>query len=189
MALTKVERIALENEAREVYEAYQRRKGEIERIIRERVEREIAAEQGNALVELSRKMHEFYRQGLPKQAIRVATKKYGNNAEFLKIWNAHQPDDDFSLAPGRGKNMTHEWVANDSEFGYALIIKRDRAGNEIPEAVFENLEVQGDNIVVWSDLNNHPEHKEIGEKHFSGGWNLYKFATEQANAHREEINK
>lgn len=109
MALSKTEKTILESEARAVYEAYQVKKGQIEQVIRSRVAQEVAAEQGDALRELSRTMHDFHRKGLPKSALRVATKKYGNNDEFLKIWNAYEPDEPFTLAVGRQSIPVFEW--------------------------------------------------------------------------------
>lgn len=110
MAVNKTERVVLAGEVRDIYEAYQHRKGQIERIIREKIEREIAAEQGDALRDLSKALHEYHRKGLPKSALRVATKKYGNNEEFLKLWNAYTPEDTFTLAVGRSTAPVFEWV-------------------------------------------------------------------------------
>lgn len=109
VVINKTERIVLENEVRDLYEAYQHRKSQIERIIREKIEREIAAEQGDALRDLSKALHEYHRRGLPKSALRVATKKYGNNSEFLKLWNAYEPEDAFALAVGRQTTPVFEW--------------------------------------------------------------------------------
>lgn len=109
MTVSRAERVVLENEVRSIYEAYQHRKASIERVIREKVEREIAAEQGDALRDLSKALHDYYRRGLPKSALRVATKKYGNNDEFLKLWNAYQPEEEFSLAVGKTTLPVFEW--------------------------------------------------------------------------------
>lgn len=107
--INKTERIVLENEVRDLYEAYQHRKSQIERVIREKIEREIAAEQGDALRDLSKALHDYHRKGLPKSSLRVATKKYGNNDEFLKLWNAYEPEDTFNLAVGRQTTPVFEW--------------------------------------------------------------------------------
>ncbi len=125
MAVSKSERVVLENEVRSIYEAYQHRKASIERVIRERVEREIAAEQGDALRDLSKALHDYYRRGLPKSALRVATKKYGNNDEFLKLWNAYQPEDEFSMAVGRTTLPVFEWRDK------VLYIHRNPATSEV----------------------------------------------------------
>lgn len=108
--MNKTERVVLEGEVRDIYEAYQHRKGQIERVIREKIEREIAAEQGDALRDLSKALHEYHRKGVPKSALRVATKKYGNNDEFLKLWNAYTPEDTFALAVGRSATPIFEWT-------------------------------------------------------------------------------
>lgn len=112
MTINKSERIVLQNEVREIYEAYQDRKGQIERVIRDKIEREIAAEHGDALRDLSRALHEYHRKGLPKAALRVATKKYGNNDEFVKLWDAYTPEDQFTMAVGRSTTPVFEWRDN-----------------------------------------------------------------------------
>lgn len=110
MVINKTQRIAMQNEVREIYEAYMDRKDSIERIIRERLEREIVSEKGDALKDLSKTLHEYHRKGLPKAALRVATKKYGNNEEFRKLWEAYEPEDTFALAVGRKSIPIFEWV-------------------------------------------------------------------------------
>lgn len=101
MALSEVQKALLEAEVREAYETYQRVKARIANEVRVRVEREIAAQQGDALRDLAKTLHDYHRKGLPKSRLRVATKKYGNQDEFLKLWNAYTPDDTFTLQPGR----------------------------------------------------------------------------------------
>lgn len=101
MALSEVQKALLEAEVREAYETYQRVKARIANEVRVRVEREIAAQQGDALRDLAKTLHDYHRKGLPKSRLRVATKKYGNQDEFLKLWNAYTPDDAFTLQPGR----------------------------------------------------------------------------------------
>jgi len=112
MVINKTQRIIMQNEVRKIYEAYMTRKDSAERLIRERLEREILAEKGDALKELSKTLHEYHRKGLPKAALRVATKKYGNNEEFRKLWDAYEPEDTFALAVGRQSIPVFEWVDN-----------------------------------------------------------------------------
>lgn len=175
-------------------DAKKRIKSEVRRKYEARMAQEIAEASQDAEIEFARTLARVHAAGVSQALLRREVLR----TNVWSVWTywrdlANIEPERISTAAAKAANTKNasgvSWVADDSEFGYHLIISKDRKGKDIPEAVFETLEIQDDKIVIWSDLNNHPEHKEIGEKYFSGGWNLYKFATEQANAHREEINK
>ena len=77
-----------EQELRLAYDAYQARKKNIKDWIRQELEARASAELDAARRDISEKMHAAHAAGMPKTAIRRATRQYSNGPAFNALWNA-----------------------------------------------------------------------------------------------------
>jgi hypothetical protein len=144
MALTSAQRAVYIEEVQRAYDAYQDTKKAVESKVRAEVEKRIAVEHGSLLVDLSKMLHEYHRKGLSKAGLREATRKYGNGAEFAKLWDAYEPEDAFSLAVGRSASPTYEF----NELGH-LVWYKDKDGNNYPHPlVFSDYSTRRNEVYI-----------------------------------------
>lgn len=91
MGISTDKKLALEREVRKVYDAYQDRQRGLKDVIKERVERELVETMAAERLELSKLLHDVYAQGLSKAGLKRATRKYSNQHEWDKLWDAYTP--------------------------------------------------------------------------------------------------
>jgi len=101
-------------QAEAAYQVYQARLREAKAEIQARVE----AETQDDLVALAETLHTLHAQGLTKELLRRATKKYGKSDEFNAIWNATTPDEvvdlrkKASVEKTKVEEPTWKWVGD-----------------------------------------------------------------------------
>lgn len=81
----------------------------------------------------------------------------------------------------------YRWDETDTEFGWALVLTKDAAGELIePEAVITDIQEKDGKLDVWPGFDLRP----VWDKHWNkDGAKMKQYATEIANAHRKDIDK
>lgn len=174
-------------------EAKKRIKAEVRRKYEAQMNLEIAERSQDAEIEFARTLARVHASGVPQSVLRrdvLRTNVWGVwtywrdlaqiEPERVTISNAKEAT--------RLANAPYRWEKADTEFGWALVLTKDEAGNAIePEAVLTYIVEEGGNLVAWPDLS---LHRWVWEKHWNNNGSAMKaYASKLANAHRKEIDK
>lgn len=184
-------------ELRAAYRAYQSskrdKKEEIQEKYRTRMEDEIrAAVQAEkyAFASLLKDRKEFYDLRVTDIQDHVLRTRNWKVWEDIRDFADIEPEQiirENNREATRRANAPYRWEKADTEFGWALVLTKDAAGELIePEAVITDIKDEGGKLVAWPGLDLRP----VWEKHWNkDGAKMQSYATDIANAHRKDINK
>lgn len=105
MGVTSDQKVLLEREVRKAYDAFQDRQRGLKDVIKERIEKEHAAALESDRVALSKLLHDFYAKGLSKAALKRATRKYSNQYEWRKLWDAYTVENELPLTTATSRQV------------------------------------------------------------------------------------
>lgn len=171
MALSKVQREQMKLDMRKAYDSYQEKRRSMRDRIRLEIEKRVEEEEGIALEDLSKLLHDMHDKGLSWMDLRWATRSGGNSGHFNRLRSAFSPEGSTDLQAKANKERDQE----------------AKGWRWVDESTLE-VTVGGEKVVV-SDIRVMSEDKTYGGEEFVESWPEFEAPEEALTEHYPEIHQ
>lgn len=147
---TDIEKQVMEEDATQLCDEARDKLRRIKRMVLARLNEEVVMEQAELRRSVSKRLHELHAAGLPKAALRRATRAYGNSDVFNKNWwEPYTPETEVdlrvnTLKPVEAVKQDYRWVSAD-----VLEVEFADGTSVVVEGIYVEHETKTDGDEEW----------------------------------------